>query len=86
MTATLTRLTRQTIVSSGHDSLSTTVGLVVVALLLILLLEATIMDARSGESVEARGSGLYVAILPLALASGVVMAMRLLVDVAGIRW
>ena len=76
MTATVTEITVTTIRSNIYNALSTTIGLITILLLIALLLEKELIRAfgspRSGPWMQA----LDIAIVPLLLASGLVIVRR----------
>jgi len=76
MTATVTELTRSLILSTPYDTLSTTVGVAAIVLLLFLLIQKEFIRAYSGPRSKAWMQASNIAILPLSLAFGLIVARR----------
>lgn len=78
MAATVTEVTRVTIVSDTYQWLSSTLGLVTILLLITLLIQKELVRAYGGSRSKTWMRALDVAIVPLVLAAGLVMFLRLI--------
>ena len=79
MTPTVTQITLSAITSNSYETLSTTLGMVVIPLLLVLLIQREFIRALGGDRSGMWLKALDTAIVPLLLMFGFVMVMRLLV-------
>ena len=75
LSTTVTELTERTIISNDYTATSTTIGLVTVLLLLLLLLVDNVRRANAGADDDLRG--VSIAIPPLVISAGSVIAGRL---------
>jgi hypothetical protein len=78
MTSTVTEITLTTILFSTHTSRATSLGLILVLLLVALVVERELMRARGGSQSERWMRTLNVAIVPLLIAFVVIVVIRLL--------
>ena len=78
MTSTVTVVTRMLILSSTYESLSTSLGAIVILLLIVLLVQKELLRARSGSHVRKWMRALNIAIAPLLLTFGIIVIMRLI--------
>lgn len=78
MTATVTAVTRMTILMQPYGLLSASLGLIVILLLLALLVEKELRRAIGGSRVQMWLEALDIAIIPLVLAAGLIMFLRLI--------
>jgi hypothetical protein len=76
MTATVTEVTISTIMSNSSDTLSTTLGIIATLLLLVLLVQKEIISALDNPRAKRWADTLNIAIVPLLLAFGLVVAIR----------
>jgi hypothetical protein len=75
MTSTVSPTTIAAVLGNPYDTISASVGLVVIALLVFALVAKQILRARDAP---ARVIGAYdVAIVPLSMAAGIVMVLRI---------
>lgn len=77
MTSTITHVTIRVITASSFETITTTFGLVVIVLLFVLLIEKEIIRSFNGRRVQTWLHALDIAIVPLALAFGLIIALRL---------
>ena len=77
MTATITRLTMDTIASSSYDALSTTFGVIAIVLLIALLAQKELMRAMGGTRARTWRRALDTMIAPLVLVFGMIVIIRL---------
>jgi hypothetical protein len=78
MTSTVTEITLTTILFGTHESRATSLGLILVLLLVALVVERELMRARGGPQSERWTRTLNVAIVPLLMAFAVIVVIRLL--------
>jgi hypothetical protein len=76
MSSTLTRLAAEFALTSPFQELSTTLGLVAVALVVVLLVRREVTRAAGGAGATARMRLLDLAIVPLLVAAAVVLGTR----------
>lgn len=77
MTATITAVTVATITAYTYDVFSTVFGAIAIGLLLILLVQKEILRAVGGTLSRDWTRTLNVAIVPLLVAFGVIIVLRL---------
>ncbi len=78
MTSTVTEVTRTLILSSTYESLSTSLGLIVILLLDILLIQKELIRARGSSRSRQWMRVLDIAIAPLVLTFLVIVTLRLI--------
>jgi hypothetical protein len=76
MTSTVTQVTIATIASSTDETLSTTLGAIVILLLIVLLFQKELARALGGPRSRTRMQVLDIAIIPLLLAFALIVVMR----------
>lgn len=76
MTSTVTEATRTTIATTSYDTVSTTIGVVVILLLFALLIYKELMRACDVRHTRVWIQSLNLVIGPLLMAFGVIMTMR----------
>jgi hypothetical protein len=77
MSAIVNEITTRIISSGTFDALSTTYGLIIAMLLIILLVQKELMRAHGGPHVRLWLQTLNIAIVPLVVAFGMVVVMRI---------
>ncbi len=77
MTAIVTRATIHAVTSSAYGALSSGLGAIVVAMLIVLLFERAMMEAHGGPRFAARKSLLGAALGPLLVVFGLLIVARL---------
>lgn len=78
MTSTVTEVSRTAITGSPLDNLSTALGLIVIALLMTLLVQKELFRAQGGSRWTHVAQTLDTVILPLLLATGCIISLRVL--------
>lgn len=78
MTSSLNRSVIDYLISTDYDVISTTVGLLAVAALLVLLVQREAVRSYGGDRAERWIRGLDLAVLPLLVAFAVIVVLRLL--------
>jgi hypothetical protein len=78
MTATVTEMVAQTIMTHSHEALSASLGVIAILLLATLLLQKEVLRASAGARAKDWVGVLNIAIVPLLLAFGFIIATRLL--------
>ncbi len=78
MTSSLNRSVIDYLTSTDYDVISTTVGLLAVAALLVLLVQREAVRSYGGGRAERWIRGLDLAVLPLLVAFAVIVVLRLL--------
>ena len=78
MTLTVTEVTRLFILSNTYESLSTSLGAIVILLLIVLLIQKELIRARGGLHARKWMRALDIAIAPLLLAFLVIVILRLI--------
>jgi hypothetical protein len=76
MTSTVTDATRDFILSHSHNALTTSVGVVAIALLIVLLAQQELVRALDGTRLREQMRALNAFVGPLLLASGIVIVTR----------
>ncbi len=77
MTSTVTDVTTSTLGSTSYETLSTTVGLAVVVVLIVLLLQKELATVLLGERAREWVRAFDLALIPLELAFFVIIVARL---------
>ena len=77
MTSTVTELTITTIQSNTYETLSTSLGLIVILLLIVLLVQKEFIRAIGGPRSQTWMQALNIAIIPLLLTFGLTVVMRI---------
>jgi hypothetical protein len=77
MTAIVNEITTRIISSGTFDALSTTYGLIVALLLIFLLVQKELLRAHGGRRARLWLQTLNIAIVPLVVAFGLVVVMRI---------
>ncbi len=77
MTSTVTETTEKAILFSTHEALSTSVGLVVVLLLVVLLVQKEVVRASGTARSRAWMRALDIAIVPLLMAFALIIGERI---------
>lgn len=77
MTSTVTEVTVTTLRSTTYDTLSTTVGVAVVLVLLVLLLQKEVARIAGGDRANAWVHAFDLALLPLLLTFVLIVGARL---------
>ncbi len=78
MTSMVTAVTRVYIEANSSQAVSTTVGAVVILLLLTCLLQKEVMRAAGGARAKAGMQALDVVVAPLVIAFALIIALRFL--------
>ena len=78
MTSTVTEASRAAITANPLNNLSTALGLIVIALLMMLLVQKELFRAQGGSRWTHVAQTLDTAILPLLLATGCIVSLRVL--------
>ena len=77
MTSTVTQVTINSITANSFETLSTTFGVVVIVLLCVLLIEKELIRSLNGPRTRTWIQALNIAIFPLSLTFGLIIALRL---------
>lgn len=77
MTSTITQVTALTVTSTGYAAFSLTIGAVAVVLMIGMLVLRETMRVAHGDESASWVNSLNLAIAPLMIAFGVIMALRL---------